>query len=174
MALPEMWEIEPFRSVGPIDSGDSFETLNSKFGKPKYVDDQYLSGAMEAGWDDLFSVGFLPDGRLLQMGTRERLAFRSVELGGTISRLEKRLAKQGLRFDPSDSQYSELFELREFGIRLFVPLGTQTVQSVAVVLLDAEIPPNTWKRPRATKEGNLALLAKMLAEEKAKEQAERH
>jgi hypothetical protein len=177
MVPREMWEVEPFRAVGPIAVSDDLETLSAKFGRPDSLDTEFSSGANVARWSGVFSADFLPDGRLFDIGTvgmNQPVSFRSIELRGTISRLENRLAKHGLRFDPPDGPHSESFVLREFGIALFVPLGTRTVRSVAVTLLDEEIPPNTWEPPRATKEGNLALLAKMLAEEKAKEQAERH
>jgi hypothetical protein len=174
MQFTDAWELEPFECLGPIKRSDPIATFVQRFGEPSYLIDDYISGAQTAGWSKVLSAAFLPDGRLLSVGSvgmYRLFSLRGVVLRGTVTNLEKKLLREGITWGGLDGPYSESYELPEVGVSLFVPLRTKTVKSVSMLFSNEEIPPETFERPRATKEGNLLLLARLTAERLEREAA---
>jgi hypothetical protein len=170
----EVWEVKPFQSLGSIHKPDTLESLTEMYGSPSTVRNDYLSGAVSARWGTRFSADFLPDGRLLSIGSigmHQLFCLRNIVLRGTVTNLEKKLLREGITWGGLDGPYSESYELPEVGVSLFVPMRTKTVKSVSMLFSNEEIPPETFERPRATKEGNLLLLARLTAERLEREAA---
>jgi hypothetical protein len=164
--------VKPFQSLGSILNTDTLESLTERYGSPSTVQNDYPSGAVSATWGIRFSADFLPDGRLLSVGSigmYQLFCLGNTVLRGTVTNLEKKLLREGIEWGGLDGPYSESYELPAVGVSLFVPMRTKTVKSVSMLFSNEEIPPDTFERPRATKEGNLLLLARLTAERLARE-----